>query len=118
MHICVRVLKTNSRKYVLAVPLEDIFPLREAAGILLGAAGAANIKGMGLPDLGRAPEIVAGLDAGQPNFVWWWRRPRADPAGRFFGGGVELVGPCQTLTTPKLGFLLGFRPLYFENAQK
>ena len=43
-------------------------------------------------------------------------RARADPAGRL--GGGQLVGPRQTLPTPKLGFLLGFRPLYFGNAQK
>ena len=43
---------------------------------------------------------------------------RADPAGRFEGGGGQLVGPRQTLPIPKLGFLLGFRPLYFENDRK
>ena len=36
----------------------------------------------------------------------------------FFWGGGQLVGPRQTLPTPKLVFLLGFRPLYLGNAQK
>ena len=35
-----------------------------------------------------------------------------------WGGGEQLIGPHQTLPTPKLGFLLGFRSLYFGNAQK
>ena len=47
----------------------------------LGSEGAAKAKGIGLPGLGRAPEIVAGLDAGLPSFVRW--RCRDQISGRF-----------------------------------
>ena len=36
----------------------------------------------------------------------------------FSGVEGQLVGPRQTLPTPNLGFLLGFRPLYLGSAQK
>ena len=39
----------------------------------------------------------------------------ADPAGRF---GVGATGRAPNLTYPRFEFLLGFRPLYFENTPK